>query len=163
MPTPPKTFAKIVAALDYPMFLVTTVADGERSGCLVGFATQCSIRPARFMVCLSDKNRTARVAARADALAVHLVPVAAMPLARLFGGETGDETDKLARCAWRPGPEELPILDDCGSWFAGWIVDRFPWGDHVGFVVEVFAAHRGGDEALLTFQQARDLEPGHDA
>jgi flavin reductase (DIM6/NTAB) family NADH-FMN oxidoreductase RutF len=165
MPTSPETetFEAIMGKLDYPMFLVTTVAGDERSGCLVGFATQCSIDPPRFMVCLSDKNHTARVAARGEALAVHLVPACEMALARLFGSHTGDEVDKFAHCAWHPGPAGLPILDDCESWFAGWIIDRFPWGDHVGFEVEVFAARRGGDEAHLTFRDVRELEPGHDA
>jgi hypothetical protein len=60
-----------VARLDYPMFVVT-VADagtGERAGCLVGFATQCSINPFRFLVCLSRANRTHRVASRSEVLA----------------------------------------------------------------------------------------------
>lgn len=35
----------LTAALDYPMFVVTVAAGGERAGCLVGFATQCSIDP----------------------------------------------------------------------------------------------------------------------
>lgn len=39
--------------LDHPMYVVTAEADGERAGCLVGYASQCSIQPARFMVWLS--------------------------------------------------------------------------------------------------------------
>ena len=44
--------------LDYPMFVITVAAGGERSGCLIGFATQAGVDPARFIVCLSDKNHT---------------------------------------------------------------------------------------------------------
>jgi flavin reductase (DIM6/NTAB) family NADH-FMN oxidoreductase RutF len=36
-------FETIVATLDYPMFIVTTAAEGRRAGCLVGFGTQTSI------------------------------------------------------------------------------------------------------------------------
>jgi len=69
-------FSTIVGRLDYPMFVATTIgAGGERAGCLVGFATQASIDPQRFLVCISDKNRTYRIAREADVLAVHLVPV----------------------------------------------------------------------------------------
>jgi len=32
--------AKLVARLEYPMYVVTAAAQGERSGCLVGFGTQ---------------------------------------------------------------------------------------------------------------------------
>ena len=46
--------AKFCDLLDYPMFIVTTRAGDERSGCLVGFASQVSIRPRRFLVGLSN-------------------------------------------------------------------------------------------------------------
>ena len=45
-------FQKLVGQLDYPMFIVTTHFEGERDGCLVGFATQCSIHPPRLIVVL---------------------------------------------------------------------------------------------------------------
>ena len=92
-------FNELVADIDYPMFIVT-VADGdERAGCLVGFATQSSIDPPRFIVCLSKRNRTFRVAMKAAVVVVHLVLEPEAPLAELFGGETGDEVDKFERCA----------------------------------------------------------------
>lgn len=41
-------FDKMVEVIDYPVFVITTVAEGRRSGCLVGgFATQTSIDPPR--------------------------------------------------------------------------------------------------------------------
>jgi flavin reductase (DIM6/NTAB) family NADH-FMN oxidoreductase RutF len=60
------TFNSLVGDLDYPMFIVTACADGERSGCLIGFATQASIDPPRFLVGLSHKNRTYRVGIKAE-------------------------------------------------------------------------------------------------
>jgi flavin reductase (DIM6/NTAB) family NADH-FMN oxidoreductase RutF len=54
------TFNALVGNLEYPMFIVTARADGEPLGCLVGFATQTSIDPPRFAVCLSHNNRTYR-------------------------------------------------------------------------------------------------------
>jgi flavin reductase (DIM6/NTAB) family NADH-FMN oxidoreductase RutF len=148
--------------LDYPMFIVTTAAGGERAGCLVGFATQCSIDPIRFIACLSDKNRTFRVACGASVLVVHAVPEEASGLAELFGSQTGDDVDKFERCAWTPGPDGAPILEDCHNWFAGRILDRVDVGDHWAFVLEPL---RGGeaDEDEFTFQQARWIQPGHEA
>jgi flavin reductase (DIM6/NTAB) family NADH-FMN oxidoreductase RutF len=136
-------FNRLVGELDYPMFIATTSADGERAGCLVGFATQCSIDPPRFLVCLSEKNRTYRVACRADALAVHFVPASAGHLAELFGSQTGDEVDKFAHCAWHEGPAGLPILTECDNWFAGTILARHPLGDHTGFLLTPIAVHGG--------------------
>ncbi len=56
-------FEALAGSMDYPMFLVTVSAGRDRSGCLVGFVTQCSISPPRLMVCLSKKNHTFQVAA----------------------------------------------------------------------------------------------------
>jgi flavin reductase (DIM6/NTAB) family NADH-FMN oxidoreductase RutF len=154
-------FDALVASLDYPMFIVTTVSDGERSGCLVGFATQCSISPSRFLICISDKNHTLRVAESAVGLAVHLLTADVMHLARLFGEETGDEVDKFASCRWHDGPRGLPILDDCASWFAGTVVDQRPLGDHVGFVLEPLAAHHT-PAPQAGFADAKGLTAGHE-
>ena len=161
---PPRAeFEKLVGDLDYPMFIVTARAGGVNAGCLVGFATQCSIDPQRFMVCLSRKNRTYRVAVEADLLVVHFVPHDAEELAELFGGRTGDEVDKFRHADWRPGPGDAPVLSGCRNWFAGRVVDRVDLGDHVGFVLEPFEARFSGDDDALAFQAVKDIEPGHPA
>ena len=156
-------FAELTGALDYPMLIVTTRADDETAGCLVGFSTQCSIDPPRFIVCLSDKNHTFRVASRADALAVHFIPSDDMALARLFGSQTGDSVDKFSCCRWHPGPGGLPILDECPRWFVGQILHQQPLGDHAAFVLEPIAANYDGSDDNLAFDQVKVLDPGHDA
>ena len=146
------------------MAIVTTAAGDERAGCLVGFWTQCSIDPPRHLVCISDKNHTYRVLERgADAMVVHVVPADGAALAELFGGETGDEADKFARSEWEPGPEALPVLEACPSWFAARIVDRVRLGDHVGYVVEPFEVRADYDGDPYTLSRAKRIEPGHEA
>jgi flavin reductase (DIM6/NTAB) family NADH-FMN oxidoreductase RutF len=162
MPDAAPVVHALVADLDYPMFIVTATNGRERAGCLVGFATQCSINPPRFLVCLSDKNRTYRVAREAELVVVHLVPAEAEELALLFGSETGDETDKFARCAWQPGPGGTPVLDECANWFAGRILERIPAGDHCALLLEPFDAHSDGDGRAFTFHRAKRIEPGHE-
>lgn len=157
-----KAFQRLVGGLDYPLFVVTAAADGERDGCLVGFTTQCSIHPPLFLVCLSDKNRTRRVAQRAQALAVHVVPRERRDLAELFGGETADERDKLSEVDWRPGAGGAPLIADLATRFVGRIVERYGYGgDHTAFLLApVEAEAHATDE--LSFQQAKDIEPGHE-
>jgi flavin reductase (DIM6/NTAB) family NADH-FMN oxidoreductase RutF len=157
-------FDKVMSLLDYPMYVVTTRAGDEMSGCLVGFTSQVSINPARFLVGLSKRNHTYRVAQDAEYLAVHLVPRQHCELARLFGSETGDEIDKFARCDWRPGPHGLPVLQDAAGWFGGKVLKRYDLGDHVGFLLEPVAGSAPDTfEQLVTFSDVRDLEPGHEA
>jgi flavin reductase (DIM6/NTAB) family NADH-FMN oxidoreductase RutF len=162
-------FSKLTGELDYPMLIVTTRAEGEQDGCLVGFATQCSIDPPRFLVCLSNQNRTYRLARRATMLAVHLIPSDNLEIARLFGSETGDDVDKLKSSRWRPGPSGVPILEACPRWFAGRILERIPMGDHDAFVLEPVAVgdggndEEGGGDGDLRFEQVKTLDPGHEA
>jgi flavin reductase (DIM6/NTAB) family NADH-FMN oxidoreductase RutF len=157
------SFAELMRELDYPMLIVTTAADGERAGCLIGFASQVSIRPGRFLACLSVKNRTFRLAQRADVVVVHFVPEEATELAELFGGETGDEVDKFARCEWRPGPDGAPVLAELENWFAGRVLERFDLGDHHGFLLEPIEGQAGRGGATLTFHRAQWIDPGHPA
>src|ERR1700722_1729493 len=96
-------FHSLVSDLNYPMYIVTAAADGERAGCLVGFATQASIDPPRMLVLLSKANRTFQVALASDTLAVHFLSRANQGLAAVFGEETGDDVDKFAGCQWREG------------------------------------------------------------
>lgn len=157
------TFVALTGRLDYPMLLVTTAVGDTRAGCLVGFSTQCSIDPPRFIVCLSDKNRTTRIAWDSKGLAVHFPPADAHELAELFGAQTSDDIDKFARCAWHTGPLGLPIIDACRRWFVGEVVERRRVGDHIAFVLHPVAAGDDGSEATLRFDHVKDLEPGHDA
>jgi flavin reductase (DIM6/NTAB) family NADH-FMN oxidoreductase RutF len=157
-----RTFNKLVAELDYPMFIVSTCVGDERAGCLIGFATQISIHPPRFLVGLSHKNHTHRLALRAEMLAVHFVPEDNEGLAELFGGETGDEIDKFERCDWHPGPGGVPIVEGCANWFVGRVVGRVDAGDHTAFLLEPVAAQRAAAEDEFTFHRAKRIEPGHE-
>ncbi|GAA2770776.1 hypothetical protein GCM10019017_11360 [Streptomyces showdoensis] len=66
-------FSAFTEQLDSPMYVVTAASPGGRGGCLVGFASQCSIDPPRFVVWLSTANHTYRVARAAEHLTVHLL------------------------------------------------------------------------------------------
>jgi flavin reductase (DIM6/NTAB) family NADH-FMN oxidoreductase RutF len=157
-----REFQRLMGELDYSLFIVTASDGRRRAGCLVGFASQVSIHPPRFLVCLSVKNLTYRVAMQAPLLVVHFVPREAERLALLFGGETGDDTDKFARCEWREGPSGTPVLLGLEDWFAGRVLERLDFGDHWGFLLEPVEseAHRSGSP--LTFRRAKWIEPGHE-
>jgi len=157
-----RAFDSLAAGLDYPMVIVTVGVGGERSGCLVGFTTQCSIEPPRWLVCVSKVNHTHGVAVGAGAMAVHFPTPAECAVAALFGEETGDEVDKFARCSWRPwdGDGQTPVLEEVGRRFVGRVVERFDAGDHTAFVLDVVdAAYAPGPQ--LGFQQVKDMPPGH--
>ena len=143
------------------MWIVTTTNGSDRAGCLVGFASQCSIEPLRFAVFLSKKNLTYRIARSASHVAVHAVPKSRHDLAELFGGETGDNVDKFERCEWRPGPHDLPLIEGCACWFTGRVIHKLDTGDHVAFVLEPDdGAAQAGE--VIGFDDVRAIDPGHD-
>ena len=155
--------AAFVRALDYPMYVVTTRAGDDLGGCLVGFATQTSIDPPRFLVCISEANATARTVAAATHVAVHLLRRTDKGLARLFGEQSEDWTDKFAQCAWHEGPHGVPVLDDAAAWLVGEIIDRLDVGDHRGLLLRPVDSSEQSAGDVLTFQQLSDLDAGHPA
>jgi flavin reductase (DIM6/NTAB) family NADH-FMN oxidoreductase RutF len=90
------------------------------------------------------------------------VPQEAGELAELFGGETGDEVDKFARAAWRPGPGGTPLLDACPNRFVGRVLARLDAGDHDAILLEPVTAERGTDSDEFSFHRAKRIEPGHE-
>jgi len=135
--------------LDPDMCVVTAAADGDRAGCLVGFASQCSIRPVRYVVWLSKVNRTYRVARTASRLAVHLL--------------TRDRTDKFAEVRWREEVGGAVVLEDAAAWFVGTVVSHTDGGDHVGFVLEPVAwgGREDAEAPLLRLSGSTSISPGH--
>jgi flavin reductase (DIM6/NTAB) family NADH-FMN oxidoreductase RutF len=158
-------FERIAAAVDPPMVIVTARAGDEIDGCLVGFSTQCSIEPKRYLVCLSKANRTYDIASNASALVVHMLhddPVG-MWLARLFGEVSAYETDKLGMCAWEEGLDGTPVIAGC-DWFGGRILERVDLGDHVGHILEVSDGKTSSSrESYLGYAAVRDLDAGNPA
>jgi flavin reductase (DIM6/NTAB) family NADH-FMN oxidoreductase RutF len=156
-------FHSLVGELEYPMFIVTTRAAEEPLGCLVGFATQTSIEPPRFAICLSHKNRTFRRGCDAELFGVHCVPADAYELAELFGGQTGDEVAKFERASWFEGPGGVPLLDACPNRFVGRVLWRADAGDHDVFLLEPIAAEAAPGEEEFSFHRARRIDAGHEA
>lgn len=157
-------FDALMAAVDPTMAIITTVAAGETSGCLIGFHAQCGIEPLRYALWISKANHTYRVGAVAETWAVHFVPRDRRDLAELFGTVSGDDVDKLARCDWEPGPDGVPLLRGCPERFVG---RRRTWtdvdADHVCLVVEPVDATGPGDAGWLHLSDVDDLEAGHGA
>jgi flavin reductase (DIM6/NTAB) family NADH-FMN oxidoreductase RutF len=157
-----EAFDAVLQSLDAPMVVVTATAHNEHSGCLVGFHTQCSIDPRRWIVCLSKKNHTCGIAQHASALVLHMLRRDQRVLAELFGSETDDQVDKFEHCTWKSGLDGTRILAR-SDWIAGRIIERTDLGDHIGHILDIIDAgsDHAGSMTELGFQSVRDLEPGH--
>lgn len=156
-------FEQLMASVDPPMFVVTAFDGTERSGCLVGFATQAGIRPPRVMVMLSKENHTYGVASGAPLVVVHVLRKSDAAVAEHFGALTGDEVDKFDGLDVAEGPGRAPVLVGL-DWFAGRVLRTVDCGDHVGLLL---APHDGSatrvGEPQFSMRDADGIEPGHPA
>ena len=162
-----RAFDAVMSGFDPAMVVVTAAAGDERDGCLVGFHAQLGIHPRRYVVFLSVRNRTQRLARAATHLAVHALGAGDHALAERFGGETEDDpdVDKLAGVEWAPGPGGAPLLVGLPQRFTGRVLARLeaPGADHVGYVLEPVEVHVGDLAGPLRLHQVTDIDPGHEA
>ena len=149
---------------EYALQVVTTTSsDGEPSGCIVGFSTQCSIVPPRYLVCISKVNHTYFASESSDSVALHLSGRDQVPLASLFAETSGDTVDKFARCEWRTGATGAPVLGESAAWLEGRIIRRWSVGDHQALLVRPVDGGAGSHRDVLTAQSAPHFRPGHPA
>ena len=154
----------LMESADGALVVVTTVAEGERSGCVVGFHSQTGLDPERYAVWLSKANATYRVMLRAEHLAVHFLHEDDTDLAEHFGTQTDDEVDKFADLGWTPGPGGVPLVDGLPHRLVlrkRTVLDE--GGDHAGVTGDVLEVHGKGGFTPLRLSAANDWEPGHDA
>lgn len=155
-------FDAVVAAADPAMVVVTTAADGERAGCLVGFHGQASMDPPRYAVWLSKANHTYRVALRSTHHAVHFLADGDLGLAEAFGTRSGEDVDKFADVPFETGPHGVPLIEALPRRF---VLERIALlddgGDHVCLTGRVVRADGDGDFRPFRTSHASDLDPGH--
>ncbi|GAA3532724.1 oxidoreductase [Aeromicrobium flavum] len=159
-----EAFSCLMDSVDPPLVVVTTAADGERGGCLVGFHAQSSIDSEHYSVWLSKANHTYRLGLRAQRFAVHFLTAQDLSLAETFGTRCGAETDKFADLTVDIDEHGVPLLRDCPNRL---LLERIAvlddGGDHVCLTTRVVSAVSSGPFTPLRVSDADGLEPGHAA
>ena len=152
----------LMGSVDSPLIVVTTSAQGERAGCLVGFHSQASIDPEHYCLWLSKANHTYRVALRSERFAVHFLTDVDRESARHFGSLSGMETDKFAGLDFTVTEDGVPLLTALPNRL---IVERIAMlddgGDHVCLTARVASVEVAGVFTALRQSQLGDLTPGH--
>lgn len=157
-------FGTLMASADPPLIVLTTAAESERAGCLVGFHTQSSITPQHYCVWLSKANHTYRVGLRAAHFAVHFLTADDLAIAEQFGTLSGEDTDKFAGIDFDLDRDGVPLLSACPNRMS---LERIALlddgGDHVCLTTRARSAHAGGSFEPLRVSSATHLVPGHDS
>ena len=157
-------FDTLMAAADSPLIVVTTAAEGEQAGCLVGFHVQSSITPRHYCVWLSKANHTYRVSLRSAHFAVHFLTAEDLTLAERFGTHSGEDTDKFAGLEVELDEYGVPLLAACPNRMSLERISMLDDGsDRVCLTTRVRSAHTVGDFTPLRVSDAAHLDPGHES
>jgi len=157
-------FGTLMASADPPLIVVTTAAEDEQAGCLVGFHVQSSITPEHYCVWLSKANHTYRVALRATHFAVHFLTEADLSIAERFGTLSGDDTDKFAGLDVELDEHHVPLLRACPNRLSLERISMLDDGsDHVCLTTRVSSASTSGSFVPLRVSSATHLDPGHES
>lgn len=156
-----RRFDEHLSRFDVPVLVVTAFDGRDRAGCLVSLHCQVSIHPHHYLIALSPRNHTARVAAASDHLVVHTLPAERRDLAVVFGGRCSRDDGTFERVGWQPWQDGTPILEEAAGWFVGAPVARHDLGDHVGLTLGVVAASPAPVTPLLTTAGLGRLPAGH--
>jgi flavin reductase (DIM6/NTAB) family NADH-FMN oxidoreductase RutF len=155
-------FGTLMASADPQLIVLTTAAENEQAGCLVGFHSQSSITPEHYCVWLSKANHTYRVGLRATHFAVHFLTEADFSIAERFGTLSGEDTDKFAGMDVDLDENDVPLLTACPNRLS---LERIALlddgGDHVCLTTRVCSATASGSFVPLRVSSATHLDPGH--
>jgi flavin reductase (DIM6/NTAB) family NADH-FMN oxidoreductase RutF len=154
-------FGTLMASADPALIVVTTAAEGELAGCLVGFHAQSSITPQRYCLWMSKANHTYRVGLRAAHFAVHFLAQDDLPIAEHFGTVSGEDADKFADLELDLEQHGVPLLRSLPHRL---LLERIvlldDGSDHVCLTSLVTSAHTGGSFQPLRLSQAAHLDAG---
>lgn len=92
-----------------------------------------------------------------DHVLVHLLGSRNRALAERL---SGPHEARFAGDHWRPGPLDLPLLDDVPAWMLGRIVERVPVADNAVVVVQIVDGGLGPDDEALLYHERGYMVPG---
>ena len=159
---PKSAFAHLMSSADPALIVVTTVAEDEQAGCLVGFHTQSSMAAEQYCFGLSKANHTYRVSLRSALFGLHFLTHGDLAMAEHFGTRSGDDTATFAGIDLDPDDSAVPLIRALPNRM---VVERIAMlddgGDHVGITARVVSAEASGPFIPLRTSDVRHFVPGH--
>lgn len=158
---PEGAFTQLMSSTNSSLIVITTAAEGEQAGCLVGFHTQSSISPQQYSVWLSKANHTYRVSLRSSVFAIHFLTARDLAVAEHFGTRSGEDADKFSQADIDTDGSGVPLLAALPNRM---LVERIAMlddgGDHVCLTTRVRSAHTAGPFTALRLSDVGHLAPG---
>lgn len=150
---------KALYKLSYGVFMLASVADGKKNGCITNTCMQVANSPTRIAIAVINTNYTAEFVKKSGRFTLSLLDkTCTYETIKHFGMQSGRDMDKFADI---PFPE-----DENGIPYMGWaacavisarVLDSMDLGSHTLFVAEVEDAKVLSDNEPLTYAYYQDV------
>ncbi|MBE6632129.1 MAG: flavin reductase [Ruminococcaceae bacterium] len=131
---------KVLYNISYGLYLLSVKENGKDNACIINTAVQIAKDPVRISVSVIKENYTCEILHRTGEFTLSFISEdAKMPLFKVFGMQTGRDTDKFEEVDYAErGKNGIFHL---GSFTNGYldckVIDSIDLGSHVLFIAEV--------------------------
>ena len=154
----PPLDGQVVQLLPAPVTVVGVAAGADRGGLTVSWITRVSRVPPLLLISVAHSRHSHGLLLRAGAFSVSILAEGQADLARHFGQQSQRDLDKWAAVPHLLLEDGTPALARCAARCLCRLRDRFPLGDHDGFVGEVVQAEMVDGGAVLPYRR-EDYHP----
>ena len=146
-----KEIAKVLAKLEYGIYVVTMGKGNEGNAFTASWLTQVSNEPPMVVVAINKKHQSSRLLKNLDSFAVNLLPEGQAEIAKVYYGPAESGYEKLKASPIKPAPQTgCPLIPGSVGFLDCKIVNRIEAGNHNVYFGEVLAAELENDVNVLT-------------
>lgn len=153
-----RAFQKLTCGL----YVVTTVHEGQKSGCVVNTVTQVTSSPAKVMVAINKQNFTSGILEKAGVFHITaLTEEVPIPVIGCFGYQTSAEFDKFAEFETKVDANGCPYVPEgATASFTCKLVQQLDVGTHILFIGEVQDAEVTSEDNPMSYSYYHVVKKG---
>ena len=155
----PQTFRETMSHWASGVTVITTTADGQRTGITASSFASLSLNPPQILVCINRRLHTHEAIQKSRIFAVNILGVEHQDWGMRFAGMIPEIADRFEGIETHTAVTGAPLLSDALGWLDCEVREAYEGGDHTIFVGEVVAtaARNTGDPILYYRRNWRQL------
>jgi len=149
--------------LSYGLYIISTVFEGKRCGCIVNTFEQVTSSPPQVCVAVNKENYTAKMIQKSGVFAaVVLTESADMSLISEFGFKTSESVDKFKNYQSLSDINNVPYINqNIAARFSCKVKGLYDAGSHLIFIGEVLDSEVLSTENVMTYAYYHVVKKGY--